>query len=150
MWEGPETAVRQKQDEHCSGLQRWNPKSLPTHSSKCGVYQAEGLQESAKGRALPAEKVLHMGQTAQGPWPVKLQSGTSGGPRMSSEAGGYYHGSSEGFPNFRPGSQFPNSAHKHSLISQTECYSFSEPAVCELRRERAPRGDRDCQKKTGV
>lgn len=46
--------------------------SLPTHGSKCGVCQAEGQQESATVRALPAEEVLCMGETAQGPWPVTL------------------------------------------------------------------------------
>lgn len=72
MREGSETLVRQRQDEHRGGLQRRNPKSLPTHSSKCGVCQAEGQQESATVRARPAEEVLRMCETAQGPWPVTM------------------------------------------------------------------------------
>lgn len=73
MGKGPKTLVGQRQDECRGGLQRRNPKSLPTHGSKCGVCQAEGQQESATVRALPAEEVLCMGETAQGPWPVMLE-----------------------------------------------------------------------------
>lgn len=60
-------------------------------------------------RVLPTEEELHRNQTAQGPWPVKLAvRDFGGGPVVSPEAGGYYYESSEGFPNFRPDSQFTN------------------------------------------
>lgn len=85
---------------------------------------------------MPAGEGPHRNERAKGPWPVKLAvRDLSGGPAVSSEAGGYYPESSEGFPNFRPESQFTNVSPQTVSTTQAGCYSLLESAACELRRE---------------